>query len=139
MGCTRSPIADCGYTILGQAFACAQTSSWRRSRSHDRLPLHHHQPAAVPAAVRRAGAAQRPDLWEDMDKVQRCLFDPIFTEDTAQQKFFLERQARVMAGHVEDKYWMVMLGNRNCGKSVLVMLCGAILVSGEPNIGTLVS
>jgi hypothetical protein len=59
---------------------------------------------------------------EDMDEVQRCLFDPIFTEDAAQQKFFLERQARVMAGHVEDKYWMVMLGNRNCGKSVLVTL-----------------
>jgi hypothetical protein len=30
--------------------------------------------------------------------------------------------SRAFAGHYEDKYWAVFIGNRNCGKGVLDLL-----------------
>ena len=50
------------------------------------------------------------------------VLNPIFTENAKLRDFWLKTMARIMAGHVEDKQWLVMMGERNSGKGVLVML-----------------
>ena len=60
----------------------------------------------------------KKDIKEVYDKV----LDPIFTGNTKLRDFWLKLMSRVMAGHVEDKQWMVMMGERNSGKGVLVLL-----------------
>ena len=78
----------------------------------------------------RRDPALRRDLF-------RRVFDPIFTADpgrtkpqtgvthetqTALRDRFLHKWARIMAGHVEDKDWLVLTGPRNCGKGVIIDL-----------------
>eukprot|EP01045_Picozoa_sp_COSAG04_P023362 COSAG04_NODE_2765_length_3621_cov_47.223169_2_plen_897_part_00 len=58
----------------------------------------------------------------DIKEVYLRVLDPIFTGNTELRDFWLKLMARVMAGHVEDKQWMVMMGERNSGKGVLVLL-----------------
>ena len=41
---------------------------------------------------------------------------------TALRDRFLHKWARIMAGHVEDKDWLVLTGPRNCGKGVIIDL-----------------
>ena len=78
----------------------------------------------------RRDPALRRDLF-------RRVFDPIFTAgpgrakpqtgvthktQTALRDRFLHKWARIMAGHVEDKDWLVLTGPRNCGKGVIIDL-----------------
>jgi uncharacterized protein YdaU (DUF1376 family) len=72
---------------------------------------------------------------ERIIEVKRRLVESCFTlwnidsEDTemnakrdALVTLFLERLARAMAGHVEDKVWMLWLGMRNSGKGVIIRM-----------------
>ena len=59
---------------------------------------------------------------KDIDELYNRVLQPIFAENQEMLKYFLDQMARVMAGHVEDKQWFVMIGERNCGKGVLTML-----------------
>ena len=74
------------------------------------------------------------DFSEDRDPalrrdLYRRVFDPIFnaaessggTEVRLRDRF-LHKWSRIMAGHVEDKNWLVLTGQRNCGKGVLIDL-----------------
>ena len=58
----------------------------------------------------------------DIKELYERVLIPIFTDDEEMLTFFLRVMARVMAGHVEDKQWIVMIGERNCGKGVLTTL-----------------
>ena len=53
-----------------------------------------------------------------MDKI----FNPIFNDNEDQMKCWLNYIARGLAGCVEDKNWAVGIGERDCGKGVLVGL-----------------
>lgn len=58
------------------------------------------------------------------------ILNPIFSirdskKDTVRVQlleFFLHRIARIMAGHIEDKKWLLLEGLRNSGKGVLTLL-----------------
>jgi hypothetical protein len=50
-----------------------------------------------------------------VDEVERATTEALVT-------LFLQRLARAMAGHVEDKVWLMWLGLRNSGKGVLIRL-----------------
>jgi hypothetical protein len=58
----------------------------------------------------------------DVQDVYDRVLNPIFADNANLRDFFIKLYARIMAGHAnkEDKLWIVMLGERNCGKSVLV-------------------
>ena len=58
----------------------------------------------------------------DIKELYERVLMPIFTDDKEMLIHFLRVMARVMAGHVEDKQWIVMIGERNCGKGVLTTL-----------------
>ena len=62
------------------------------------------------------------DLVHSKGRRYERVIDPIFTEDVEVRDFWLRLMAWVMAGHIEDKQWMAMLGERNSGKSVLIEL-----------------
>ena len=60
-----------------------------------------------------------PELKKEvMDKI----FNPIFNDNEDQMKCWLNYIARGLAGCVEDKNWAVGIGERDCGKGVLVGL-----------------
>jgi len=52
---------------------------------------------------------------------------PVFSVDDVEKdknqyelmKYFLYRISRILAGHIEDKLWVLLQGLRNCGKGVL--------------------
>jgi hypothetical protein len=69
----------------------------------------------------------------DIDEVYTRLLNPIFAENKHNLEFFLKSCARIMAGHVEDKHWYVMLGERDSGKSVMVQ---AFLAAFESYVTT---
>jgi hypothetical protein len=64
--------------------------------------------------VNRTFPSRRNKAMED--EVQRRVLDPILGE---QKQPFLHFLARAMAGHIEDKRWAVLLGERDSGKGVL--------------------
>jgi hypothetical protein len=45
-----------------------------------------------------------------------------FLPDEDQRKMCLSALSRALAGHIEDKRWFVMMGQRNCGKGILCKL-----------------
>ena len=61
-----------------------------------------------------------PSTAEEKEEVMKRIFNPIFANDQVMIKCWLNTFARAMAGHIEDKNWVVNMGERNCGKSVLV-------------------
>ena len=52
-------------------------------------------------------------------EVKRTLLDPMFKGQEALATTYLEHCARAIAGHIEDKDWNVILGERNSGKGTL--------------------
>ena len=69
------------------------------------------------------------DYTTDVSRVEDIyikLLQPIFNttdRDDSEIKYMLHKLARKIAGHaIEDKEWMVMLGSRNSGKSLLSAL-----------------
>ena len=55
---------------------------------------------------------------EVMDRI----FNPIFNNDIEMMECWMNYIVRGLAGHVEDKNWAVAIGERDCGKGVLVGL-----------------
>jgi hypothetical protein len=60
------------------------------------------------------------------ERLYKKVIDPIFTtkdktdvERTKLMKHFLYRLSRIIAGHIEDKRWILFQGLRNCGKGVI--------------------
>ena len=53
-------------------------------------------------------------------EVMERIFNPIFANDTEMMNSWLNTFSRALAGHIEDKNWVVNMGERNCGKSVIV-------------------
>ena len=60
-----------------------------------------------------------PDM-DIVDQVYKRILNPIFNNDTGLMKCWLNYIARGLAGHIEDKNWGVGIGERDCGKGVLV-------------------
>ena len=68
------------------------------------------------------------DLHKNIDirkHIFEKVFNPIFSirnpTDTVRQRllnYYLYKMARVFAGHIEDKNWFSMEGNRDCGKGM---------------------
>jgi len=60
------------------------------------------------------------------DLLKKVLY-PVFSVDDVEKdknqyelmKYFLYRISRILAGHIEDKLWVLLQGLRNCGKGVL--------------------
>ena len=57
---------------------------------------------------------------ENIQEVYDKILDPIFNKDKDLMECWLNYVARGLAGHVEDKNWGVGIGERDCGKGVLV-------------------
>lgn len=72
--------------------------------------------ARTPVRIERPFPARDPAA---VDRVRRDILQTIFP-DPGRRSFFLGWCARCLAGHVEDKEWMICLGERNAGKGVLV-------------------
>lgn len=64
--------------------------------------------------------ARDPEL---MEEVYRRVLNPVLGDKL--RKPFLQMLARAMGGHVEDKVYGILMGERNCGKGVL----GTLLIS----------
>ena len=64
----------------------------------------------------------KPAIKSVKDKVMDLIFNPIFNNNQEQLKCWLNYIARGLAGCVEDKNWAVGMGERDCGKGVLVGL-----------------
>lgn len=64
---------------------------------------------------------------EAYDIIMNKILYPVFSIDNKEDdklqyellEFFLHRMARIMAGCIEDKVWVLLQGLRNCGKGVL--------------------
>ena len=59
---------------------------------------------------------------ETVEQVYERILKPIFNNDTELMNCWLNFIARGLAGHIEDKNWGVGIGERDCGKGVLVGL-----------------
>ncbi len=59
---------------------------------------------------------------EYIEQVYKKILNPIFNNDTELMNCWLNYIARGIAGHIEDKNWGVGIGERDCGKGVLVGL-----------------
>ena len=59
---------------------------------------------------------------EYIKQVYEKILNPIFNNDTDLMNCWLNYIARGVAGHIEDKNWGVGMGERDCGKGVLVGL-----------------
>lgn len=70
------------------------------------------------------------DMQSDVESrefIYSKVLGPMFGVDNAEDdeqriqllEYFLHRLARVMAGHIEDKKWLILNGNRDCGKGVI--------------------
>ena len=57
---------------------------------------------------------------ENIDAVYDKILNPIFNNDKGLMECWLNYIARGLAGHIEDKNWGVGIGERDCGKGVLV-------------------
>lgn len=69
--------------------------------------------------INRDFKAASPEMKKEVyDKI----FNPIFNNDNEMMNCWLNYIARGLAGHVEDKNWAVGIGERDCGKGVLVGL-----------------
>ncbi len=75
----------------------------------------------------------KPSTAKNRKIVMDKIFNPIFDYNKELIEYFLRCISRAIAGHTEDKSWYLMLGNRNCGKGVLVM---AFEYAFEKYIGT---
>ena len=64
----------------------------------------------------------KPALKSVKQRVMDLIFNPIFNNNQEQLKCWLNYIARGLAGCVEDKNWAVGMGERDCGKGVLVGL-----------------
>jgi hypothetical protein len=62
----------------------------------------------------------KPSSNELKKEVMERIFNPIFANDTEMMNSWLNTFSRALAGHIEDKNWVVNMGERNCGKSVIV-------------------
>ena len=69
--------------------------------------------------INRDFKAASPEMKKEVyDKI----FNPIFNNDNEMMNCWLNYIARGLAGHVEDKNWAVGIGERDCGKGVIVGL-----------------
>ena len=59
---------------------------------------------------------------EVIEQVYQRILNPIFNNDKKLMDCWLNFIARGLAGHIEDKNWGVGMGERDCGKGVLVGL-----------------
>lgn len=59
---------------------------------------------------------------EYIRQVYEKIFNPIFNNDKELMDCWLNYIARGLAGHIEDKNWGIGIGERDCGKGVLVGL-----------------
>ena len=59
---------------------------------------------------------------EYIEEVYKRILDPIFNNNKELMNCWLNYIARGVAGHIEDKNWGVGIGERDCGKGVLVGL-----------------
>ncbi len=59
---------------------------------------------------------------DDVKAVYDKILNPIFNNDKELMDCWLNYIARGLAGHVEDKNWGVGIGERDCGKGVLVRM-----------------
>tara|TARA_R110000868_G_scaffold2165_7_gene16476 strand:+ start:2476 stop:4920 length:2445 start_codon:yes stop_codon:yes gene_type:complete len=69
--------------------------------------------------INRDFKAAEPDFIEE---VYSKILNPIFNNDKELRDCWLNYIARGVAGHIEDKNWGVGIGERDCGKGVLVGL-----------------
>jgi hypothetical protein len=60
-----------------------------------------------------------PD-YKIVNEVYDKILNPIFNNDKALMECWLNYISRGLAGHIEDKNWGVGIGERDCGKGVLV-------------------
>lgn len=64
---------------------------------------------------------------ESRNELYNKILNPVFSIDDKEKdksqyelmKYFLYRMSRILAGHIEDKLWVLLQGLRNCGKGVL--------------------
>jgi len=61
-----------------------------------------------------------PSCSEDIKEFYEKVIDPIFNYDREMSAKWLNDVSRGLAGHIEDKNWLVCMGERDCGKGVLV-------------------
>ena len=61
-----------------------------------------------------------PSTKEIRDQVYERILNPIFANDNEMRDSWLNTAARALAGEIEDKNWVVCMGERDCGKGVLV-------------------
>tara|TARA_R110002153_G_scaffold40691_1_gene116379 strand:- start:4668 stop:6890 length:2223 start_codon:yes stop_codon:yes gene_type:complete len=59
---------------------------------------------------------------DDIKLIYDKILNPIFDNNQELIKYFLQIMSRGIAGHVEDKNWILGLGMRNSGKGLLVNL-----------------
>ena len=59
---------------------------------------------------------------ETIEQVYQKILDPIFNHNKELRDTWLNYIVRGVAGHIEDKNWGVGIGERDCGKGVLVGL-----------------
>ena len=62
----------------------------------------------------------KPADPETIKEVYEKILNPIFNNDKELMNVWLNYIARGLAGHIEDKNWGVGIGERDCGKGVLV-------------------
>lgn len=63
-----------------------------------------------------------PSKPEEKQEVMDKIFLPIFGGNVELMNSWLNNLARGLAGHIEDKNWIACMGERDCGKGVLVGL-----------------
>ena len=61
-----------------------------------------------------------PSTKKFRDEVYKRILNPIFANDNEMRDSWLNTAARALAGEIEDKNWVVCMGERDCGKGVLV-------------------
>ena len=61
-----------------------------------------------------------PSTEENRQAVYDKILNPIFANNFEMRDSWLNTTARALAGDIEDKNWVVCMGERDCGKGVLV-------------------
>ena len=61
-----------------------------------------------------------PSTEENRRDVYDRILNPIFANNDEMRDSWLNTTARALAGEIEDKNWVVCMGERDCGKGVLV-------------------
>ena len=62
----------------------------------------------------------KPSTKKFRNEVYERILNPIFANDNEMRDSWLNTAARALAGEIQDKNWVVCMGERDCGKGVLV-------------------